>query len=1105
MDIRLLGPVTLRFDGERIVLGSLKERAVLAALALDIGRPVALHTLVGRLWEGPAPAHADANTYTYVSRLRRRMMRAARTPDAPGIVGRDHTYTLQAPPETVDWHRYQRLAAAAATDPDDHRAMALFRQAEELWEGEALAGLPGMWAESVRRALAERRLAATVSRVAAELRLGRFHELVPELVALTAQHPGDETLLGHLALAYYGSGRYTDAVRVHELARRVLMEEYGARPGAALQRIHVGVLKRTAVGELVRAATAPPPAATLRARGAVTGATGATGAGPETVPRVPEPRAPASAPPEHAPRNLPSQPPLIGRHDELRALTRTFAAANAEGPVVALESVSGMGGIGKTAVAVHTAASLADVYPDAALYLNLRAHSASQEPLTPTEALTDLLRLLGTPSTNMPLDLAELADLWRTMLARRRAVIVLDDVMDAAQVRPLLPHDTPSLVVLTSRRHLTGLPAARAVQLDVLPVPDAIALFRRFAGHERTHDEAAVARIVRLCGCLPLAIELVANRFQTRNAWTLATLHDRLDRPERLNEIHDTRQDLKNAFDLSYRTLTLPQRQAFRRLSLHPGPDITLPVAAAILNVSPVAAERILESLLDSHMLTEPVPERCIYHDLLAEYARKLTVAEDELQLRQQFELRLILFYVRAVEHADRIAYPRRLRDTDEPAEAAESGREIVDLSAAPPPGMTPFPDAPSAIAWLAAERDNALAVEGLAATHGHPDLAARLAYALAGYLNDECYWPAAVDTLTRAVDHLAAHGTRPALCRALLALSDALASLGQYDRAAETGRQALQLAVDLRDAAAEEEAHLRAGSMMWHRGERTAALEHFQRALTIAEETGDVWFQARMHNNAGIMKLHLGERETALREFQQARDQFAATQDDRRYGIALNNTGDGYAHAGEFELARQAFEDAIVVMERAGNRYQLALAHASLADVLTEIGETEQALALCHQALQVFRSLADSKSQADALTGMGWAYERRADHDRAIACFTDALTLASDIGAAYQVGRARRGLGAMDLRAGRLDAALDHLESAVATADRIHDLDELVEARILLAEAQLAGEQPRTAYRTLRLALSEARAEGHRKLATIERRATEVRDTITVDGTADF
>lgn len=292
---------------------------------------------------------------------------------------------------------------------------------------------------------------------------------------------------------------------------------------------------------------------------------------------------------------------------------------------------------------------------------------------------------------------------------------------------------------------------------------------------------------------------------------------------------------------------------------------------------------------------------------------------------------------------------------------------------------------------------------------------------------------------------------------------------------------------------------------MMWHRGERTAALEHFERALTIAEEIGDVWFQARMHNNGGIMKLHLGERETALREFQQARDQFAATRDYRRYGIALNNTGDGYAHAGEFQLARQAFEDAIAVMERAGNRYELALAHASLADVLTEIGDTEQALALCHQALQVFRSLADSKSQADTLTGMGWAYEKRGDHGKAVACFTDALTLASDIGAAYQVGRARRGLGAMDLHAGRLDAALDHLESAVATADRIHDLDELVEARILLAEAQLAGEQPRTAYRTLRLALSEARAEGHRKLATIERRATEVRDTITADGTADF
>ncbi|UWE07670.1 AfsR/SARP family transcriptional regulator [Actinacidiphila bryophytorum] len=1058
--------MSLRVDGERLELGSLKERAVLAALALDVGRPVALHALLARLWDGDPPPHARENAHTYISRLRGRLRRAGTTPHSPQITSRAHTYTLEADPDTVDWHRYQRLVGVAAATAEDGHAAELFRQADRLWEGEALSAIPGLWAETARRTLAERRLAATVARTAVDLRLGRFRELVAELTALTAQHPDDETLLGHLTLAYYGCGRYTEALRVYEKARRMLMAEYGARPGPALQRIHLGVLNHVQVADLVRTAAAPPvpqrPATPVRAT------------------RIARPE-PAR---ERAPRNLPSQPPLIGRHEELRRLTDSFATA-ANGPVIALESVSGMGGVGKTAVAIHTAAQLAERYPDSQLYLDLRAHSALQEPLSPAEALTALLRALGTPSDGIPVELDELAELWRSMLARRRAVIVLDDVVDANQVRPLLPHDTSSLVLLTSRRHITGLPTARHVQLDVLPQPDAIALFRRFAGEERTRDLAAVGRVVDLLGRLPLGLELIASRFQAHGLWTLGTLQDRLTRPGRLNEIHDTDdRDLTRIFELTYRTLTKTQRQAFRRLSLHPGPDITVPVAAAVLNVTPDAAERIVENLLANHLLREPAPERLNFHDLLSEFARHLAATEDGDDLRDQIALRLITFYVQAVDRADRTAFPRRLRDLGGPANY--------------PAGIPTWADAPAAKAWLTSERENILAVERFAVAQGHPDLAARLAFNVAGFLNAECYWQHTVDVLQRAVARWSGHGPHLDLCSALLDLSDALANTGQYEGAADAGRRALDLARTTGDPSAEAEALRTVGALQWHRGEHAAALDHFQQAFALKEGTDDTWSLARLHNNIGVTFLFLGENESAIGHFREARRGFSETGDERRAAGALVNIGNWEWRTGRFGDARAAFEEAIILLDGSGNRHEQAIAQISLAEVLTELGDSEKALELCRSGLEVFHSLADKKGQAETLITMGVAAGRRGGHAEAVDCLTEALQLAQDIGAAHQVAKALRGLGRVEYDAGRLDAAAEHASAAVSTATRIRDLDEVVESQMLLAEVHHASGAARTAYALLQQTFEVAHARGHRETAAIRRRLTEVKHGLT-------
>ncbi|SOR77585.1 Regulatory protein AfsR [Streptomyces chartreusis NRRL 3882] len=1022
MEFQVLGPVGLRVDGQRVELGSDKERTLLAVLALDVSRPVALDTLMDRLWDGEPPPQARGNTHSYVSRLRRRLKTAPPAANAPRIVSRAHTYTLDAPRASVDWHRFQHLvtrAGGAAADGDDERAAALLDLAERLWRGEALAGLPGLWAESVRRTLAQRRLTATVARTAAQLRLGRFAETGAELSALVDRHPGDETLAGQLMLAYYGSDRYTDALRVHQEIRHLLMTQYGSRPGAELNRIHRGILERTPAADLARGRAAPPG----------------------TAPAPPRPALP------RPPRNLPHQPPLVGRRAELRDLSSMADAPAADGQVISLESVStvsGMAGVGKTAVAVNGAALLAPRFPDAQLYVDLRGHSPVGEPLDPGAALATLLRLLGAPAETIPVELEGRSALWRTMLAERRAVIVLDDAVSAAQIRPLLPGGSPSLTIITSRRHLTGLPHARHIPLDVLPSDDAVALFRAFAGAARTHSTEETARIVRLCGHLPLAIELVASRFRAHPSWTLTTLAERLTRGEgRLGEIRDAEQEVARALDLTYQTLTEEQRTAFRRLSLHPGVDFTTDSAAAGLGLAPPAAERVLESLLACHLLREPAPDRYQYHDLLREYGRSRSMTDDTDQDRAAVLRRLTDFYVDAADRADRLAHPRRIRPASPHARPGEH--------------LPQWPDAEAARAWLAAERANLLATERHARSHGRAGAAARLAYAMAGFLNQECHWNDARTVLEPAVEHWARAGDQAALCRSLIHLSAVHAHTARYPEAADAGERALRIARATGYAEAEAEVLRTLGTLAWHRGDNRAALGLFQQAFTLTAAAGDSVATARLHNNMAVTLLFLGQHDRALEHFQKSLTGFSEAGDHAALGKTLNNIGDLHMRTGDLESARRSFEESLAVLEHAGNRYDRATVRCSLADALTESGDTTAALPLYQEAFTEFRSLGDRKSQADTATGMGEAHRKAGETDKAVRHLLDALDIARTIGAAHQETRALRRLGQVYSDAGRFDSAAEYLRAAISLAEHTHEADEKTKAEDLLTELRQA------------------------------------------------
>ncbi|MEV1047186.1 tetratricopeptide repeat protein [Streptomyces sp. NPDC049916] len=1073
VEIQILGPVGLRLNGAWLPLGSDKERVLLAALALDAGRPVAISELMERLWDGEPPARARENVHTYVSRIRRRLRVMGAGPESPAIVGKAHTYNLRTRHGFVDRQRFQQLVDAAFAGDSDERTVELLSRAEELWQGEALAGLPGVWAATARRRLAESRLSATTSRVAAGLRLGRFAEQVGELTALAEAYPGDESVLGQLMLAYYGSGRYTDALRVHQRARQSLMEEYGALPGAELDMIHQGVLERAPVGDLVRGdggkraagrpgtqAVAPPP------------------------PSPPEPgREPAGARPGLPPlRNLPRHPSLVGRRTEVETLTAMTAGAGAglgSGSATAVETVSGMAGVGKTALVVATAHLLADRYPDGQLYIDLQGHSPTQEPLTARAALARLLRLLGAPAFSIPADLEGRTALWRTMLAERRLIIVLDDASGPEQIGPLLPSGSPSLTIIASRRHLTGIPQAISVPLDALPEEDAISLFRGFAGQERTRDRGETARIVELCGYLPLAIELVAHRFRARTSWTLGVLAERLARsPERLGEIRsaDQEQEMARAFALSYRTLSGQQRFAFRRLGLHPGAEFGLAAAAALLGLPSDSTERLLEALLSCHLLREPAPDRYRYHDLLREYALGLSVSEDSEQERRQALARLTDFYVTTTHLADRTAYPRRIRP---------------DLSApVPAASAPPLPDPAAARSWLTAERGNLLAVEDHAWRDGAPGTAARLGCALVGFLQAECYWQDARRLLQRAVAHWDRTGDDPsALCRALIDLCAAEGSVGDYAEAGAAGDRALSLAREAGDMLAEAEALRVLGTLSWHLGENRKALVLLQKSFAIKSLTGDIWDKARSRNNIAVTLLFLGELEQALENFRSALGGFQEAGDKIASAQTLNNMGELEMKAGRIKSARQSFEKSLSYMGTDGSRHDRAMARRNLAEAVMESGEPEAALTMFDEILSEFRSLGARKDQAETLIGIGEACWRLGRAEEAGGHFRDALTIAQAIGAAHHETQALRRLGRADFADGRLRVATDRLRQAAAVAARMHDVDEETAALTLLAEVRLAAGDHIGACMTLRQAFALARHRDRVNAQRISRR----------------
>ncbi|TYB45345.1 AfsR/SARP family transcriptional regulator [Actinomadura chibensis] len=992
MEFRVIGPVELWTDGRRRDLGTTKERCVLAVLLLNPRKPVPADSLIRRVWGDRPPAKAKQGLYSYMARLRGRLADV----DGAALVSRQGAYLIDVPDESVDLHQFRLLrgqARAIAESGDDEYALDHHRRAAKLWRAAPLADLTGDWAERTRQTLEDEYLAAAIERIDLELHRGNHSDTVRELAELAERFPLDERPIGRLMVALYRCGRPAEALDVYRAAHDRTVEEFGTDIGPALQELQQRILRNDP--------------ALLRV--------------PGTQLNV-----------DQRPHNLPyDQRAFVGREEELRRLLTAaptvrepdFAAPPA-GSATTVIAIDGMPGVGKTALAVRLAHRLAGQFPDGAVFLELHAHDPRQEPVDAAAALDTLLRMIGVPATRVPRSLDERSALWRSQLAGGRLLLVLDDAASHEQVRPLLPASAGCLVVVTSRRRLTGLHDSVPLSLEVLPVRDAIALFTTVAGPGRAGTDADLTAVVGRCGRLPLAVRMAASRLRHRRAWGVGDLLARLGPGDRrLDELRDEGHEITAVFEVSYRGLPPRLREAFRAFGLHPGPDLTAQAAAAALGRPVREAERVLEELLDRHLITEPVGGRYRFHDLVHDYARRLAREVDPADERRRTVHRILDYYLAAADRADRLLSPHR------PADRVRIRH--------PAPELPEFADEARAAAWLTAEHDCLLNAAAEADRSGLPAHVAGLAHALAGHLEARGRWDAAARLHTRAIAALRGLDDAPGTARALADRSLIRFRGGEYGAAREDAEEALAIYRALGDRRGEADVLGHLSLVHWHQSRFPEALERCREALDIRRAVGDRHGEARGLDHTAIFLEYTGDHREAERLRLRAIDMFTELDDPRGRTMALNNMGDLLLRMGDVDRAVDYYERTAAAAAELGRQHQ-AISLINMANVHRHTDEPEAALLNYRKALAISMEIGDRRSSVETLIGIGATFHDIGRYGEALIHHERALAISRAISERYEETLALRHLGETLAASGRYPAAVDHLRRAHALATEI-------------------------------------------------------------------
>ncbi|MEV3980667.1 BTAD domain-containing putative transcriptional regulator [Nonomuraea sp. NPDC049758] len=947
----VLGPVRAWREGQELDLGTPLQRSILGMLLLREGRAVTPAEMIDAVWGEDAPPRALGALRTYVSRLRTVLEpdRPARSrPELLTSIGRG--YALRLPDDALDLTRFERGLAEAETARKAGRLSAAaegMRAALTLFEGEPLAGAVGPYAEHQRDRLAERRVSVIETLMDLDLELGGHAAVVSELIALTAEHPLRERLRAQLMLAYYRCGRQGDALNVFTETREALIDELGIEPGSELTALHQRILAADPALTLV-----PPPAAPAE-----------QAAG--------EPEAEEEPPALELPR--PAQLPaavgdFTGRKEvAVRVHTLLSAQSSAEGvPVVAL---CGIGGVGKTTLAVHVAHAADDLFPDGQLYADLRGHS--DEVTAPESALGGFLRALGIPPDVIPDGLAERSALYRSLLSDRRILVLLDNARDADQVSPLLPGSPGCATIVTSRAKLADLPAARLIDLDVMEPDEALSLFSSVAGPERVAAEHGAAMdVVAACGFLPLAVRIVAARLAARPSWTVASLVPRLaDEQRRLDELRVGNLAVEATFALGYGQLEPAQARAFRLLSLPKGPDISIGAAAAVLAMNMYEAEELLESLVDMSLLEATAPGRYRFHDLLRLFARRVLDKTERPEDKTLALRRLLGFYLASSRSAHRLAY---------------EGSMIPDNLAVVGSGLT-FTTVDEAVAWLISEGDSLFAAINQAATTS-----------------------TAGEQLLPAADMLVA--------------MEPLLEAGTHTREFDQGTRAvLAAALNLGDEASELRSRYVLGRVLFAGNQLSESETHFRRVYELSDTRGEKIVTGEVLNALAVVVGRQRRHTEALTLFDAASRYYRENGVPAGEALVLSYSARDHLGLGHAEDAIAAAEKGLAIFTEIGSGAGTARARYHLGIVLSRVGRLTEAVHHHAECLAFFRSSKQRVWEQRVCSRLAETFIAAGRYPDAVRHAEQALMVSREIGHPYGealsltvLGRALRGLGSL-------------------------------------------------------------------------------------------
>ncbi len=909
MEFRLLGDIEVLVSDRRIDVGHARQRCVLAVLLAEANRVVPASQLVDRVWgERQLPADPASAVQTYISLLRRATGAAGNVIIARQAPG----YKVIVDAEMIDLHRFWDLISRARAASDDDGAATLLGAALGLWRGEPLAGLDTPWASAIRATLTMQRQTAQLDLTDVQLRRGQHAALLAELAARARDHPLDERVAGQLMLALYRSGRQAGALEHYQQTRRRLAGELGVDPSPPLRQLHQQILTADPGLAVPVRSTAPVPSRLV------------------------------------VPGQLPAPPrSFTGRAGELGRLTAMLDEPAESGDQMAISVIGGSGGIGKSWLALHWAHRNLARFPDGQLWVNLRGFDPAAEPVPAAAAVRGFLDALGVDPAVVPANPEAQAGLYRSLLAGKRMLVVLDNARDTGQVVPLLPGSPGCTVLVTSRCRLTGLVTghgARSLDLDVLPEGEARELLHRYLGGRMDAEPDAAAQLLACCAGLPLAISVAAAQAAAHPGFPLAVLAAELqEAASRLDALDsgDLAASVRAVLSSSYQALDPQPAAVFGLLGLAPGPDISLSAAASLSMLPATRVRAVLRDLETAFLIQQHAPGRYRMHDLVRLYAAEQASHDQPEDARTAALRRVTDFYLHTAWAGDRLLAPhRRAAGLGQPA-SGSNPRQLADEK--------------TVLAWFAAEHPCLLATQHAALAQGWHRSAWQLAMALNTF-----------------------HRRRGLFHDWVAAWQAGLTAAGQLDRPAAQGTARGLL-----------------GFACVHAGRYAEALGYLGGALSLAEQSGDLTSQAHLHIFFSAAWSGQENYHRALGHASRAQSLFQALGDRVWEADALScSAGRYHACLGHLGQARACCEAALAMHRQHRFREGEARALDSLGYIALRAGQHARALDHYSQALAVCRDLGDTCRQADTQAALAAAHAARGQHDQARHAWHQALAL---------------------------------------------------------------------------------------------------------------